>query len=442
MMTIGERAGLLTLLVTSVVTGRIPAAEATPEIPEAIHQYMAKPESVYRWELLRKTSLGPGGTVYDLDLTSQEWQGHVWKHAMQVFEPSELKHPGHMLLFVTGGSIGNRPGPDNLVMGAKLAQLTGSRVATLHQVPNQPLFGGRKEDDLITETWLRYLETGDEKWPLLFPMVKSAVKAMDACQELARQEWRQEILGFVITGASKRGWTSWLTPVADSRIVATAPIVIDTLNFRAQMKHQLETWGKYSEQIADYTSKGLIKEGEESPREAHLRQMMDPYTYRQQLKLPKLLINGANDRYWSVDATRFYWDELVGPKYLLAVPNAGHGLDGGRDLAFATLATFYRHAITDRPLPELTWKHADAEGDFVLKIRSSAAPQGARMWVVRSSDKDFRDDRWEPQPLQRQEDSFLGRVTRPAQGHVALFGELQFQEDGVPYSLCTLIRAE
>ncbi len=426
------------VITASLVRGQDRAADT---IPQAIYKYVARPEKSYHWEIVNKIKLDQG-QVYDVDLTSQEWQGITWKHVLQLFEPAKVKYPEHVLLFINGGSTGKRPGQEGIASGLKLAELTGARVAFLYQVPNQPLFDGRVEDDLITETWLRYLETGDETWPLLFPMVKSAVKAMDAVTEIAKQEWNQPVAGFVITGGSKRGWTSWLTPVADKRIIATAPIVIDVLNFRAQMKHQLETWGKYSEQIEDYTSKGLVKTGDESPREAMLRQMMDPYTYRSQLSLPKLLINGANDRYWTVDATQFYWSDLVGPKYFLAIPNAGHGLDGGRELAFSTLGVFFRHVASGKPMPEINWEHVNGEGELVLNVKSSRSPQSARLWVAKSDDKDFRDDKWNPQPFHRDQGSYVGKVAKPNHGHVALFGELQFLHEGISFSLCTLVRAE
>src|SRR5438128_8293689 len=89
-------------------------------------------------------------------------------------------------------------------------------------------------------------------------MVKSLSRAIDALHALAKQEWNIAVTHFVVSGGSKRGWTTWLTAVADPRVKALAPCVIDTLNMQAQLPHQLKSYGKYSEMITDYTKRGLV----------------------------------------------------------------------------------------------------------------------------------------------------------------------------------------
>jgi PhoPQ-activated pathogenicity-related protein len=380
--------------------------------------------------------------IYEVDLTSQVWQGITWKHALSAFVPEGIEHNDTVLLYITGGSNGGRTSDEDLALGSRLATLAQMPVAILKQVPNQPLLGGKKEDDLISETFLRYLATKDATWPLLFPMAKSAVRAMDAIREIAQQEHGVAVSRFVVTGGSKRGWTTWLSAVADDRVAGIAPIVIDTLNFRPQMKHQMETWGTYSEQIADYTSKGLVDVMEKHP-EIPLWRWVDPYTYRSQLKLPKLVINGTNDRYWVIDALNLYWDDLVGPKHVLYVPNAGHGLDGGRDAALTTLAVFAQHVARNEPLPALNWLHDNDGNRLRLAVKSNPKPKAVRLWVAHSDDKDFRPDKWAATPVSANGNGeYVTHVDKPATGHVAFFAEATYTFGPLEYGLSTQIRQE
>ena len=419
---------------------------AAAPVPTALQDYVNAPDDSYEWKIL-DSGYQDECLIYDIELTSQTWQGITWKHALNAFVPDNIRHSETVLLYITGGANGDVPDENDRKQGAQLAKLAQAPVVFLHQVPNQPLLGGKVEDDLITETLLRYLDTKDATWPLLFPMVKSAVRAMDAIQELAEEEHGTEIKNFVVTGGSKRGWTTWLTAVADKRVAGIAPIVIDTLNMPPQMIHQMESWGEYSEQIIDYTSKGLVEVMQNQP-EIPLWRWVDPYTYRAQLTLPKLLINGTNDRYWVVDALNQYWDGLVGPKYTLYVPNAGHGLEGGRDKAMATLAVFTQHVAMNKPLPEIKWKHDDDGDRLRLSVDSKPAPKSIRLWVANSETKDFREAKWsvasewKPEPEQTEHGAFVAQVPRPESGHVAFYAEAIFEFGPISYGLTTQIRRE
>lgn len=417
---------------------------SSPSLPKHLFDYVSRAEPVYKWSL-EDTVETAGGKVYRLNLVSQKWQDIVWQHPLMVYEPEKITRPNSMLLFVTGGSTGNIPSAKDYGMGLTLAKLCGSRVAIVHAVPNQPLLGDRKEDDLITETWLRFLKTGDTNWPLLFPMVKSAVKAMDALQQFSKEKFQTEVKSFVITGASKRGWTSWLSAAADKRIVATAPMVIDILNFPVQMKHQKATWGYYSEQIGDYTSKGLVREDgiPNEGREHDLWQMMDPYTYRDIISIPKLMIVGANDRYWAVDAMSQYWDDLKGPTHAHRVANAGHNLDDGADgknQAIRTLAVFYRHSVEGKTLPTVKWEYPTSDDRIALTMQCTAPAEGARLWSCTAKTHDFRESKWVSQDLASKQGRFTGEVKPNSDEHIAVYGEVLLQYEGVPYSLSTLVK--
>jgi PhoPQ-activated pathogenicity-related protein len=278
-------------------------------------------------------------------------------------------------------------------------------------------------------------------------MVKSVVKAMDALQAFAREEWKVEVKRFVISGASKRGWTTWLTAATqDPRVVAIAPMVIDTLNMQDQMAHQKRSFGDYSEMIRDYTARNLVPlpPGEDAKK---LWGMVDPYFYRDRMTLPKLMILGNNDRYWTVDALNLYWDGLKGDRYVTYVPNAGHnlvqkGVEEGKERAkmLNALSAFSRAQVANKPLPKLSWKHDDVDGKMRLTVEATPAPKGARLWAATSKNRDFRESTWKDQPAKVEKGTVVGLMSPPQEGCLAFYAELDYEIDGIPYTLCTQIR--
>jgi len=416
---------------------------ATPSWAD-LERYVRKPEAEFGWKLREKIESQPSGDrIYDLHFVSQTWQENTWQHQLQVYQPRNVAPNSTMFLWVTGGSARS----SYVSLGLELARKINAPVAILYNIPNQPLLESKlSEDDLIAETFVRYLKTKDENWPLLLPMVKSVVKAMDVLQAFGKQEWGEPINGFIVSGASKRGWTTWLTAAIDPRVRAIAPVVIDTLNVRAQMPRQLKAFGAYSARLAPYTSRGLVPIPE-TPEGQRLLSMVDPWEYRDRLALPKLIVNGTNDFYWATDALNLYWTELAGSKWVVYVPNAGHDLrrrdkpesDQLTDLV-NSLAAFARHQISGRSMPNLTWKHETANGRLRLTIDATPAPKAARLWVAQTETQDFRSAKWTEQAVTVSNGIIIGEVTPPEQGHLAFYGELDYEIDGLKYHLSTQIQ--
>ncbi len=431
------------------------AAPAVPAPPTELVDYVTKKDDSFSWKLT-DTKKTDAGTVYELDLVSQTWHDIKWEHKLQVYVLKDAKPQSTMVLWNTGGTPNLLSG----VLGFQIAERVKAPVAFLFGVPKQPLFGGKKEDALIAETFVRYLDSKDGSWPLLFPMVKSVVRGMDALQEFAKKEWDFEVKSFVITGASKRGWTTWLTAATgDKRVKAIAPIVIDTLNMPVQMKNQVAAFGKPSEMIKDYTERNLVPIPD-TPEAKKLWLMIDPWVYREKVTVPKLIINGANDPYWPLDALNSYWDDLKGDKWLLYVPNAGHDLrerdkNGKAELyqtrAVNTLSAFCYCQIFNKPMPTLSWKYDEEKATGVpLSVTPNGTMKGMRFWTADAGTRDFRKAAWKSGPLSEAKGDVkvvvsgpvaVGlNITRTTKDFEAVFVETEFEVDHLRFNLSTQLR--
>ena len=365
-----------------------------------LEEYIDRENKAFNYEV-RQEITDLGLRVSSIRLTSQEWRGQEWKHWLTVFVPPVVDSHKRGVLLIEGGS--NRDGlPDpksdeGRMIGANALSLRAP-VALLLQVPSQPLYENLYEDDLIAHTFDRYLKGGDDDWPLLLPMVKSAISAMDALQALAREGKIRTPAGqscqldqFVIGGASKRGWTTWLTAAVDERVCALAPSVIDVLNMAEQMQHQKKSYGSFSSKIRPYTSRKIM-ERLDTPRGKLLRKVIDPFEYIEKLQQPKLMLLGTNDPYWTVDSAQLYFPELKGPKAIYYLPNAGHGLGLG---VLPTLNAFLLSTLNGKSFPQLESR--------VVEGRMEVSWQGkgkAELWTATSATRDFREARWAATPLE------------------------------------------
>ncbi|GGM97570.1 PhoPQ-activated pathogenicity protein [Dyadobacter beijingensis] len=406
------------------------AQKVTPE--NALESYLGNGDKTFKWELKESFSRD-NLTFYQILLTSQNWREFTWTHQLTVIVPKENKHDD-ALLFITGGSNTNELPNWNSKKDEKMYASLGAVattnqaiVALLKQTPNQPFFGDLTEDALISYTLHHFKKDKDYTWPLLFPMVKSAVKAMDAVQQFAGKELKHTVNKFVVTGASKRGWTTWLTGASDKRVEAIAPMVIDVLNMPVSLDYQIKSWGDYSVQIEDYVKLG-IPQSTGSPDGQAITTMIDPFSYRAKLTMPKMIFMGTNDKYWVVDNIKNYLDKIPGNNMLHYVPNAGHDLGDGKQ-AMEALSAFFGATINKRPYTECKWSQSVSNRKVNLDIKTTSdALVDVILWSANSPDQDLRNDTWTAQSLGISQKSAV-KVTAdlPANGFRAFYVDLKYK---------------
>jgi PhoPQ-activated pathogenicity-related protein len=210
------------------------------------------------------------------------------------------------------------------------------------------------------------------------------------------------------------------------------------------MEHQKKSFGEYSDEIDDYTKRGLVPIPDTDLARG-LWKMVDPYFYRERIGQPKLLILGNNDPYWTVDALNLYWDGLKGDKYITYVPNAGHDLrqggeHGNQGRALASLEAFALLNITGKPLPKITWQNDEIDGKFRITATADVTPKAARVWLAKSPTKDFRKAEWKELPAAIDGNTVRGTVTGSVDSYEAFYVDMDYDASGLGYHLCTQIR--
>ncbi len=419
---------------TAIVPTQPESADSMTEMT-ALDRYVAAPDPSFHFKLLQSQT-SPKGTLHILEMTSQTWRSAEevnhpeWKHWIAIAIPKEVKSDTAALMIIGGNN--DRPAPDGIRGDlAQAAIATGSITAELWNVPNQPLIFNndgieRKEDAIIAYTWDKFLRTGDETWPARLPMTKSAVRAMDAITAFcASPEAGNHVVDkFVISGASKRGWTTWTAAAVDKRVVGIIPIVIDVLNMKPSMLHHYAAYGFWAPAIKDYTQSHIM-DWFGTPQFEQLRKIEDPYEYRSRLTMPKLLLNACGDQFFLPDSSQFYFHDLPGQNYLRYVPNTDHSMKNS-DMGETWLA-FYQALLTKEALPRFTWTLEKGR----IRVNVTDLPESIALWqATNPKARDFRLETlgtaWTSTPLKLQDGVIEASVPSPEQGWTAFMVELTY----------------
>jgi PhoPQ-activated pathogenicity-related protein len=204
-----------------------------------------------------------------------------------------------------------------------------------------------------------------------------------------------------------------------------------------------QVYGKQSSKLKDYTELNLHRKMDNQAMQK-LRSWIDPYAIIKRYTMPKLILLGTNDPYWTVDSLRHYWDDLPEPKLIYQTPNAGHNLNGGSE-ALQTIAAFFELIADKKPLPEITWQFNQSKtlNQIKAQVNVNQPAKAINLWSAISKDRDFRDNQWTMQTLNKTADNKHANtlIAAPESGYQAVLMEIELQTDsGHNYKLSTQAR--
>jgi PhoPQ-activated pathogenicity-related protein len=377
-----------------------------------LEKYVNNDDDSYDYTLLASVR-ADAYTVYVLNLTSQTWLSSVessrptWWHYLTICVPDNVSSKT-AFLHVDGGSNTSPPPTTMDPLVDFLCRRTETVTALLKQVPNQPIVfpsdpahTSRTEDAIIAFTWTHFMAntSSNPDWILQFPQVKSTVAAMDAIQDFTDELEIPCVKSFIMSGASKRGWTTWLAAGIDKRVEAFIPIVMPILNMQPNLNSAFRSLGGWTWTFADYFLAGSLNYFN-LPQFDALAALIDPIIYNSRFTAkPTYIITSSQDEFFQPDSVNFFFKDLRGEKYLRVLPGAGHGFTTSFNVTDVLVSVnSFVHMVTDnlRGPTDLRWtlhKTTSRTANAAVVATSQTRPKKVIMWstnTISTTARDFR----------------------------------------------------
>jgi len=318
-------------------------------------------------------------------------------------------------LYITGGKNTDVPSgtSEDIIACADLAMGMKQRVVVLFQVPNFPIWINTDEgptellgeDALLANTFVHYMDhvkkggdpqsLPDASFVVLLPMVKSGFAAMSAAEDFlgaSKVKW-------TVSGASKRGWTTWLVgavdqarPIEEQRVKGIVPIVLNGLYFEKTLKHQYRCYGGWSWTMAAFIDTGFTARID-SEEIQYLWDLIDPFTYIPRfVDLPKLAMSMAGDEFFVLDSSRYWMERMKeegGEVHNSLHPDAGHSSVTALPSLIPSLAGFVSNVAAGRKNPNVDWEMNYDSASIILTIPEEYADleRTVQLWKSHTCNK-------------------------------------------------------
>ena len=293
-----------------------------------------------------------------------------------------------------------------LVLADLLAAAVNAVVIVVYQIPNCPVVFRsdpekleRKEDGLIAWAWRQYMTNLDPKWLPRLPMTKAGMQAMRATEEYLKDKGEiNGALNWVVSGASKRGWTSFIVGSARCRtcprVVGIAPLVPIVPSLLAEVHRQYQSYGGFTFAFDDYKRAGLLPELDNAAFKQAMR-LVDPMYYSSRLKsIPKLIVLTSDDEFMQFDWSNIWYDAVLGEKHLLILANSEHSLVTGIPELVPAFQEFVLQVDSQRTVIPIESTYDKSDGSITVAVKSPQRVKRVTMRYAHTLQSKLRDFRW------------------------------------------------
>ncbi len=369
-------------------------------------------------------------TYLAVEFASILWKGKEWRHRAWIFYSAECESE-------LGAVVAGGPGPSGfkhfaMEFGAKAVAETCVPVLILLDVPNDQF--GLEETELMAYSVSKALETGDMTWHLAYPMAFAYARAM-TLESLFVPSHPDR---FVLSGGSKRGFTTWIVAAYDDRVVAIAPRSFNGANLTALLESHYQVYGGPVGSMAVMEAYGVLDQVNVSGHLEELLEVYDPVSHFDELSLPVMVIFGTADQLSPPTVEWTYAPYYSGPLWFEVVPNATHTGLHSTARAAAAWRAFLAYVSGRAHLPSVEARVAYAGGgcvDVVAEVscacESCCEISDVVAWTAGSESLEgLVSAGWSPTPMEREGDLWRARVPM-ASSYVGVVVEVRFTSEGV-----------